>query len=236
LTQLAAGQFTSVDLTQAYLDRIDEVNLKGPELRAVIAVSPVALQAAKQYDDERKNGKSRGILHGIPCAPLPVPQCPSETTCSILVKDNIDTQAADGMNTTAGSYALVGTTVAGDAEIVKRLKDAGAIILGKCNLSQWAFWRADDGIPSGWSSVGGQATNPYVCRNPSLTPLGAHLVTRSTRRGTLRAARVAQASPPPSASLPLPCAYPHTQLSQRPALTVSAAAVTPAVFHPSRLF
>ncbi|KZT52926.1 amidase signature enzyme [Calocera cornea HHB12733] len=149
---LESGLYTSVDLVKAYLARIDEVNLKGPVLRAVIETSPVALAEAAKLDALRKNGTVLGPLHGIP----------------IIVKDNIDTQPEDGMNTTAGSYALVGTITPGDAAVIKGLKKQGAIILAKANLSQWAFWRSSTLLPSGWTSVGGQCTNPYFpFGNPS---------------------------------------------------------------------
>lgn len=119
---LKAGRFTSVDLVNAYTARIAEVQ---EELHAVICVSPKALGEAAAFDQERAAGKIRGPLHGIP----------------ILVKDNIATRSEDGMDTTAGSTALQGAIVPGDAHIVKLLRSAGAIILGKTNLSQWSNYR-----------------------------------------------------------------------------------------------
>ncbi|KAK7048003.1 amidase domain-containing protein [Favolaschia claudopus] len=137
---LDAGHFTSVDLVNAYLARINEVN---PVLHAVIETSQTALKQAARLDAERKLGKKIGPLHGIP----------------ILVKDNIGTRIQDGMNTTAGSYALLNSVVPGDATIIEKLRRAGAIILGKANLSEWAAFGSV--APDGWSGRGGQTTNPY---------------------------------------------------------------------------
>ncbi|KAI0767645.1 amidase signature enzyme [Fomes fomentarius] len=141
---LEKGHFTSVDLVKAYFARIDEVNLQGPALRAVIETNPSALEQAAALDLERTVFGARGPLHGIP----------------ILVKDNIATVASEGMNTTAGSFALLGSIVPRDAHVVSLLRKAGAIILGKANLSEWAHFRGN--IPSGFSGRGGQATSPYV--------------------------------------------------------------------------
>ena len=141
---LKRGYFTTVDLVKAYFARIDEVNLKGPTLRAVIETSPSALQAAGTADAMRKEGKVLSILHGIP----------------ILLKDNIATRAEDGMNTTAGSFALLGSIPPGDATVAKKLRDAGAILLGKTALSEWANFRGV-GIPNGWSGRGKQSTSPF---------------------------------------------------------------------------
>ncbi|KAL5638946.1 hypothetical protein ACGC1H_003348 [Rhizoctonia solani] len=143
-------QFSSVDLVKAYLARIDEVNLKGAQLRAVIEINPQAIQQAESLDKERKRGKKRSPLHGIP----------------ILLKDNIDTE---GMNTTAGSYALFGAVPPQDATVTAKLRKAGAIILGKSNLSEWMHFR-DLYIPNGWSARGGQGTNPYY---PGAVPCGS---------------------------------------------------------------
>ena len=129
---------------KAYLARIDEVNLKGPTLRAIIEISPTALEAAKTADTLRNEGKVLSILHGIP----------------ILLKDNIATRLEDGMNTTAGSFALLGSIPPGDATVVKKLRDAGAILLGKTALSEWANFRGS-GIPNGWSGRGKQATSAF---------------------------------------------------------------------------
>ncbi|KAF8734572.1 Amidase signature enzyme, partial [Rhizoctonia solani] len=135
---------------KAYLARIEEVNLKGPKLRAVIEVNPKAIQQAASLDNERKKGRKRSPLHGIP----------------ILLKDNI---ASEGMNNTAGSYALLGSTFPGDATVADKLRKAGAIILGKANLSEWMHFR-DLFIAQGWSARGGQGTNPYY---PGADPCGS---------------------------------------------------------------
>ncbi|THH02044.1 hypothetical protein EW026_g768 [Hermanssonia centrifuga] len=149
---LDAGQFTSVDLIKAYFARIDEVNLKGPQLSAVLEMNPSALAQAAELDKERKLTGKRSMLHGIP----------------ILLKDNIGTVASEGMNTTAGSFSLLGSVVPEDAGVVKNLRKAGAIILGKANLSEWAHFRGN--IASGWSGRGGQCTNAYF---PHADPCGS---------------------------------------------------------------
>ncbi len=141
--RMNAGWLTSQDLTAAYLKRIAEIDRAGPKLNAVIEVNPDALAIAAQLDEERRNGKVRGPLHGIP----------------VLIKDNIAT--ADRMETTAGSLALVGSKPPRDAYLVTRLREAGAVILGKTNLSEWALFR-DRKARSGWSARGGQTLNPYV--------------------------------------------------------------------------
>ncbi|UJR20529.1 hypothetical protein I4U23_023656 [Adineta vaga] len=141
---LGMGYFTSVDLVQAYLARIDEINLKGPALRAVIEISPVALEAAHTADVLRAKGTILSSLHGIP----------------ILLKDNIATRAEDGMNTTAGSFALLGSIPPDDATVAKKLRNAGAILLGKTSLSEWANFRGIN-ITNGWSARGGQATSAF---------------------------------------------------------------------------
>ena len=140
---MAAGRVTSAELVQAYVARIDALDRNGPQLRAVIAVNPGAIADAVASDAERKAGRTRGPLHGIP----------------ILIKDNIET--ADAMATTAGSLALAGNITHRDAPLVARLRAAGAIILGKTNLSEWANFRSSHSI-SGWSGVGGLVKNPYV--------------------------------------------------------------------------
>jgi amidase len=149
---LEAGQLTSEALTGGYLNRIASLN---PLLHAVIEVNPDALSIAKGLDDERKAGQVRGPLHGIP----------------ILVKDNIAT--FDKMQTTAGSLALVGSQVPGDATVVSQLRAAGAVILGKANLGEWANFRGipmgDPALfPQGWSARGGDTINPYVLSYSSL--------------------------------------------------------------------
>ncbi|KAF9525291.1 amidase signature enzyme [Crepidotus variabilis] len=141
---LDKGTFSSVDLVKTYIARIKEVNTQGPALRAVIEISPTVLDVALALDKERKTGGKRSMLHGIP----------------ILLKDNIATLASEGMNTTAGSYSLLGSVVPDDAGVVKRLRKAGAIILGKSNLSEFAYFR-DWSFPSGWSGRGGQCFNAY---------------------------------------------------------------------------
>lgn len=145
---MAAGKRTSQSITQEYLDRIESNDRRGPSLHAVIETNPDAMVIAKSLDDERSKRGVRGPLHGIP----------------IMIKDNIDT--ADRMTTTAGSYALEGSIPSRDAFIAMRLRDAGAVILGKTNLSEWANFRSTHSS-SGWSGRGGQAKNPYVLdRNP----------------------------------------------------------------------
>jgi amidase len=140
---LAAGTISSEELARAYLDRIDALDRKGPKLNSVIAVMPGAIEEARMLDAERKAGTLRGPLHGIP----------------ILIKDNIE--AKGPVPTTAGSTALLANVTERDAPLVSRLRAAGAIILGKTNLSQWANIRSDNSV-SGWSSVGGLVKNPYA--------------------------------------------------------------------------
>ncbi|MBO0949146.1 amidase [Fibrella forsythiae] len=152
---MESGQYTSVAITQLYLDRIQAVDQKGPHLRSVIEVNPDALTMATTLDQERKAGKVRGPLHGIP----------------ILIKDNIDT--GDAMMTTAGALALNGHRAAKDAFVVTKLREAGVVILGKTNLSEWANFRSTRSS-SGWSSRGGQTRNPYVLdRSPSGSSSGS---------------------------------------------------------------
>ncbi len=142
------GRMTARSITQQYIDRIHALDRSGPTLRAILEINPEALSIADTLDRERKAGKIRGTLHGIP----------------ILIKDNIDT--ADQMTTTAGSYALAGSIALQDATIAAKLRAAGAILLGKTNLSEWANFRSTHSS-SGWSGRGGQARNPYVLdRNP----------------------------------------------------------------------
>jgi amidase len=145
---MAVGRMTSRSITQSYLDRIAELDRQGPTLRHVIEINPDALSIADALDRERKAGKIRGPLHGIP----------------ILVKDNLDT--ADRMMTTAGSLALAGSIAPRDSTVAAKLRAAGAVLLGKTNLSEWANFRSSHST-SGWSGRGGQAKNPYVLdRNP----------------------------------------------------------------------
>jgi len=141
--RMQKGSLTSRRITQWYLDRIAAIDDAGPGLNAVIAINPDALASADALDAERRAGILRGPLHGIP----------------ILLKDNIDT--GDRQMTTAGSLALAVTPAARDAEVAQRLREAGAVILGKTNLSEWANFRSTRSS-SGWSAVGGQTRNPYV--------------------------------------------------------------------------
>lgn len=141
--KMKAGSLSSEALTQAYLDRINKIDKAGPKLNSVIEVNPDAISIAKAMDAERKSGKIRGPLHGIP----------------VLIKDNIDT--GDKMQTTAGALALAGNIAAKDAFIVGKLREAGAVLLGKTNLSEWANYRSTNSS-SGWSSRGGQTKMPYV--------------------------------------------------------------------------
>ncbi|MDD5369231.1 MAG: amidase [Anaerolineaceae bacterium] len=140
---LSSGVVTSRNLVEAYLDRIETIDRQGPGLNAIIEINPDALAIAARLDRQRKAGKMRGPLHGIP----------------IVLKDNIDT--ADRMMTTAGSLALEGSIAAQDAGLVTKLRKAGAILLAKANLSEWANFRSDHSN-SGWSSRGGQTHNPYA--------------------------------------------------------------------------
>ncbi len=142
------GHYTSQALTHRYLQRIDEIDKAGPMVNSIIEANPDAIQIASELDVERKAKGVRGPLHGIP----------------ILIKDNIDT--ADNMSTTAGSLALVGSHVASDAFVVAQLRKAGAVIMGKTNLSEWANIRCSHST-SGWSGRGGLTRNPYALdRNP----------------------------------------------------------------------
>jgi amidase len=152
---LTRGALTSRELTQAYLDRIAAGNEQGPMLRAVIETNPEALAIAEALDAERRQGQVRGPLHGIP----------------VLIKDNIDT--GDQMLTTAGSLALADSRPAEDAGVAKRLREAGAVVLGKTNLSEWANFRSPKST-SGWSGRGGQCLNPYqLDRSPSGSSSGS---------------------------------------------------------------
>ena len=144
--KMKSGELTSRRITEMYLERIREID---PKLRSVIETNPDALQIADEMDKERKKGKMRSMLHGVP----------------VLIKDNIDT--ADRMKTTAGSLALIDApTPERDAFIAERLRKAGAVIIGKTNLSEWANFRSTRSI-SGWSGRGGQTNNPYILdKNP----------------------------------------------------------------------
>jgi amidase len=149
------GELTSRALVELYLSRVTAIDRSGPCLRSVIEVNPEARAIAAQLDAERRARGPRGPLHGIP----------------VLVKDNIDT--ADRMQTTAGSLALVGEPPAEDATVVARLRAAGAVILGKANLSEWANFRSTRSS-SGWSARGGQTRNPHVLdRSPGGSSSGS---------------------------------------------------------------
>lgn len=146
--KMQQGVYTSKSITEMYLQRIASIDREGPALHAVIEINPEALAIAEAMDQERKAGKIRGPLHGIP----------------VLIKDNIDT--GDQMMTTAGSLAMEGNKAGKDAFIVAQLRAAGAVLLGKTNLSEWANFRSTRSS-SGWSSRGGQTKNPCVLdRNP----------------------------------------------------------------------
>jgi amidase len=141
--KMAAGKYSAEQLTRLYLDRIQAIDKSGPRLNSVIEINPDAISIAQKLDEERKQGKLRGPLHGIP----------------VLVKDNIDT--ADKMQTTAGALALEGNIASKDAFVMKRLRDAGVVLLGKTNLSEWANFRSNHSS-SGWSSRGGQTRCAYI--------------------------------------------------------------------------
>lgn len=152
---MTAGKLTSKTLTQQYLARIKAIDKSGPRINSVIELNPDALKIAADLDKERKQGKVRGPLHGIP----------------VLLKDNIAT--ADKMQTTAGSIALIGVQPPRDAFLVAKLREAGAVILGKTNLSEWANMRSTRST-SGWSSRGGLTRNPYALdRNTSGSSSGS---------------------------------------------------------------
>jgi amidase len=153
--RMKSGKLSARAIAERYLARIEAMDKKGPAVNSVIEVNPDALKIADALDEERKTKGARGLLHGIP----------------VLIKDNVDT--ADKMATTAGSLALVGAKPAKDAFLVERLRKAGAVLLGKTNLSEWANIRASSST-SGWSGRGGQTRNPYVLdRNPSGSSSGS---------------------------------------------------------------
>jgi amidase len=152
---MASEAISAVELVQACLDRIAAIDHAGPSVRSVLEINPDALDIATTLDRERADGHVRGLLHGIP----------------ILLKDNIDT--ADNQQTTAGSLALVGISVAEDATVAARLRAAGAVLLGKTNMSEWANFRSAFSA-SGWSARGGQTRNPHVLdRTPSGSSSGS---------------------------------------------------------------
>jgi len=147
--QLKSGSLSSRVLTAKYLDRITDIDRRGPALSSVIEVNPDAMEIAESLDRERRDKGSRGPLHGVP----------------VLIKDNIDTK--DKMQTTAGSLALIGGKPAKDSTVARKLREAGAVIVGKTNLSEWANFRGSNST-SGWSARGGLTRNPYALdRNAS---------------------------------------------------------------------
>ena len=145
---MESGEHTARSITEAYIGRIEAMDRQGPELRSMIEINPDALEIADELDAERRAGATRGPLHGIPVA----------------LKDNLDTH--DRMTTTAGSLALEGSIPPRDSFVAERLRAAGAILLGKANMSEWAYFRGERAT-SGWSARGGQCRNPYALnRNP----------------------------------------------------------------------
>lgn len=140
---MRSGEHTARSLTQAYLERIEALDRQGPALHHALDLNPDALAIAARLDEERAAGRVRGPLHGVP----------------VLLKDNIDT--ADRMTTTAGSLALEGSIAPRDSFVAQRLREAGAILLGKTNMSEWANFRSTRSS-SGWSGRGGQGRNPYA--------------------------------------------------------------------------
>src|SRR6202048_963636 len=150
-----SGQYSSRSLSEKYLARIAEIDKAGPAINSIIEINPDALAIAEALDKERKAKGPRGPLHGIP----------------VLIKDNIDT--GDRMNTTAGSLALLGSRPPADAFVASQLRKAGAVILGKTNLSEWANIRSSHST-SGWSGRGGLTRNPYALdRNTSGSSSGS---------------------------------------------------------------
>ncbi|MBV9341700.1 MAG: amidase, partial [Acidobacteria bacterium] len=142
-TQMSAGRITAVDLLDYYLARIKLLDQNGPRVNSVLQLNPDAHAIAQHSDEERRRGRVRGPLHGIP----------------ILLKDNIDT--ADKMQTAAGSLALVGMPPLQDSTVAAKLRAGGAVVMGKTNLSEWANFRGSPST-SGWSGRGGQCNNPYI--------------------------------------------------------------------------
>ena len=156
---MASGRLTARSINELYLSRIDAVDRQGPTLRSIIETNPDALSLADELDRERRENGPRGPLHGIP----------------VLLKDNIDT--ADRMTTTAGSYALEGSIPSPDSGVAEKLRAAGAILLAKTNLSEWANFRSTHSS-SGWSGRGGQCKNPYILdRNPCGSSAGSGTAT-----------------------------------------------------------
>src|ERR1700704_2210048 len=140
--EMAAGRLTSERLTRAYIERIHALDSNGPGVNSILELNPDALALARHADQQRRHGVVLGPLHGIP----------------VLLKDNIDT--GDRMQTSAGSFALVGTPAVRDSTVAANLRAGGAVILGKTTLSAWAHFRSFESI-SGWSGRGGETHNPY---------------------------------------------------------------------------
>ena len=153
---MRSGRLSARSITEMYLNRIHELDRRGPALRAIIEVNPDALEVAERLDEERREGRVRGPLHGIP----------------VVLKDNIDT--ADRMTTTAGSLALEGSVAARDSQVAARLREAGAVLLAKANLSEWANFRSNRSS-SGWSGRGGQCRNPCGSSSGSAVAVSANL-------------------------------------------------------------
>src|SRR2546425_6815772 len=152
---MTSGRYSSLSLAKKYLTRIEQIDKHGPAVNAVIEINPDVITIARALDEERKAKGPRGALHGIP----------------VLIKDNIGTH--DRMTTTAGSLALAGSIPPRDAFVAQRLREAGAVILGKTNLSEWANFRSTHST-SGWSGRGGLTRNPYALdRNPSGSSSGS---------------------------------------------------------------
>ena len=159
---LASGKFSVRSLTEKYLARIESIDRRGPAINSVIETNPDALSIADGLDRERKSSRPRGPMHGIP----------------VLIKDNIDT--GDRMQTTAGSLALMGSYAPQDSSVARKLREAGAVILGKTNLSEWANIRSSHSV-SGWSGRGGLTRNPYALdRNPCGSSSGSGAGTASS--------------------------------------------------------
>src|SRR5437868_1254143 len=148
---MTSGELTAHRLAQMYIERISALDRQGPSIKSILEINPEALEIARTLDEERHARGPRGPLHGIP----------------VLLKDSIAT--ADQMQTTAGSLALLGSRPPRDAFVTRRLREAGAVILGKANLSEWANFRSNPSS-SGWSGRGGQGRNPYVLNR---TPCGS---------------------------------------------------------------
>jgi amidase len=159
---MASGKYSSRKLCEMYLKRIDEIDRNGPALRSVLQINPDALSIADSLDVERKSGRVRGAMHGIP----------------VLIKDNIDTH--DRMTTAAGSLALAHSIAPRDSFVAERLRASGAVILGKTNLSEWANYRSTHSC-SGWSGMGGLTHNPYALdRTPSGSSSGSGAATAAS--------------------------------------------------------